>query len=161
MKTTILAAMLFLSVSLLQAQNSDSARYDNYFGFSASRISGLGLIFGWDTSPKITIQITGGIFKTNTSSSSSFGMEVQYNITNVTGYRLYVGPAIGTFNSTDNSGYTKTESSETVFGFGMGGAAPVTGIFNDRLRFTLSLYYPTFYKDGIGIGIGASMQFLF
>ena len=161
MKTTVLVTILLFPISLLQAQTPDSTRYDSFFGFSASRVSGLGLTIGWETSPKVSIQITGGIFKTSTQSSSSLGLEVQYNITNVSGYRLYVGPALGTFSSTDNSEYTKTESSETVFGFAMGAAAPLAGFFNDRLRFTVSIYYPTFYEDGIGIGVGASMQFMF
>jgi hypothetical protein len=161
MKPLIFVIVVVLPMALLQAQQQDSVRFKNYFGFSASRVSGVGLTFGFEPSSKLTAQITGGIFKTNSSSSSSFGIELQYNITNIAGARLFVGPAMGHFSSSDNMTNQKTESWETVYAFAMGAASPLTGFFNDRLRFTISLYYPTFYKDGIGIGAGTSVQFLF
>jgi len=78
-------------------------------------------------------------------------------------YKIYVGPAIGTFNEGDeiNTIHEK-RTSEFVFGLAMGAAAPVSGIFDDRLRVSGTLYYPTFYKDNsITVGFGATIHFLF
>ncbi|MDD8019364.1 MAG: hypothetical protein PHP42_13410 [Bacteroidota bacterium] len=163
LKKILLPLWLLSCVSLGQAQDTASSYYKNYFGFSGSRVSGVGLTFAMEPEKKITIQITGGIFRTSSNSSSSFGMELQYNLLNENYYRIFIGPAVGTFSSVDNAGTNHEESnSESVFGFAMGGAAPLSGIFDNRLRFSVTLYYPAFYKDNsITVGLGGTLHFLF
>lgn len=137
--------------------------YKNYFGFTASRVSGVGLMFGTEATPAVNLQFTAGIFRTSNNSFSSFGLELQYNLQNSSGGRIYIGPAFGGFNETNDIGSSnESQDSEFVVGLAMGVAVPITGIFSDRLRASATLYYPTFYKDNsISAGVGATIHFIF
>ncbi len=157
----ILTLTLFLATSLY-AQDSTHT-YKNYFGFSASRVSGVGLAFGAEPTKIINLQFTGGIFQTSSSSFFSYGFELQYNIHNTNSSRLYLGPAMGGFNNRYELGtQSENSTSEFVVGLAMGVAAPLAGIFDNRLRASGTFYYPAFYKDNsIGVGFGATIHFLF
>ena len=154
--------LTFLAVASLHSQDS-TITYKNYFGFAASRVSGVGLLFGTEATPDVNLQFTGGIFRTSSNSFSSFGLELQYNLQNSSGGRIYVGPAFGGFNETNDIGTShEGNNSEFVVGLAMGVVVPIKGIFSDRLRASATLYYPTFYKDNsISVGFGATLHFLF
>ena len=152
---------LFFATSVY-AQDSTSA-YKNYFGFSGSRVSGVGLTFGTEPTPIINLQFTGGIFRTSSNSFFSYGFELQYNLHNTNGYRIYLGPAMGGFNEGNELGTVRENTtSEFVIGLAMGAATPLSGIFGQRLGASATFYYPTFYKDNsIGVGFGATIHFRF
>ncbi len=154
--------LILLFATNVYSQDTSST-FKNYFGFSGSRVSGVGLTFGLIPTPKFTVQFTGGLFRTSNSSFSSYGFELQYNLHNMDGYRIYVGPAMGGFIEGKELGTPRENStSEFVFGLAMGVAAPVAGIFDNRLAASGTLYYPAFYKDNsISAGIGATIHFLF
>jgi hypothetical protein len=160
-RTKIFAFTLLTAMSLY---SQDTAlTYKNYFGFNASRVSGIGLMYGGDITPATTIQVTGGLFRTSSSSFSSYGLEFQYNLQNSNGGRIYIGPALGGYNTTSDIGKSnENKDTEFVLGFAMGAAVPISGIFDNRLRASATLYYPTFYKDNsISVGFGATILFLF
>ena len=163
MKSTAFVLLLLCSLNRVYAQESSPQHYNKYFGFSASRVSGVGLTFGTETTKGINLQFTGGIFQTSSSSFFSYGFELQYNLQNTNSYRLYIGPALGGFNTKNEIGTPfENSTSEFVVGLAMGAAAPLAGIFDNRLCASGTLYYPTFYKDNsIGIGVGATIYFLF
>ena len=162
MKYLSIFFLTLVSVETMYSQDT-TAIYKNYFGFSASRVSGVGLTFGSEPIKYITFQVTGGIFQTSSRGFFSYGLELQYNIHNTNSSRLYIGPAIGGFNNSYELG-TKTENStsEFVVGLAMGVAAPIIRVFDNRIRISGTFYYPAFYKDNsIGVGFAGTIHFLF
>jgi hypothetical protein len=156
---SLTAFVLFLSVSL-HAQDTLSTKKPMEYStvsFQISQVSGIGISYGRNLKNGYRFRITGSVLSTGDNLYFSFGTDYEYELTKNKPFRVFIGPALGTWGIS-----SKAPHLNVALGTGM--ETPITGneIF-ENVTAGVEIYYPTFsFQSGtIGIAGGVFISYNF
>ncbi len=146
--------LLFLSLSS-HAQDSLSAKKPLIYstvGFQISQVSGIGISYGRNMENNFRFRITGGVLTTGSSTYFSFGTDYEFELTKNKPYRVFIGPALGTWG-------VSTEPPHFNIALGTGIETPLMGgnTIIENITSGVEIYYPTFFTLSKTIGIAGGV----
>ena len=158
-KRLLLLTLFGFSGSLAQSHSDTAFTAGSHsyssVGFNASFVSGIGLSYRRHLPSPSLFQFTGGIVSSGGTTSSSFGLEYQYELSRRETFRYYIGFGFGLYSGSTTS---------TAAGLGIGLEVPLVGgtIF-ESVTGGFDLFYPVMYSGDSKtvVSVGASMYLFY